>query len=346
MSRWVRVVALCLVALPSFATLSLAGGLPFDETRGVFTLAAVLEARAPGVVNIVASGTAKAQPRTVGTQPRRGTSEGSGVIVDAAKGYVMTNHHVVAGANSINVTTTDGRTFEARFIGSDPDTDIAVLRIAPQDLVAVPFGDVQTLRVGDFVLAIGNPYGLGQSVTTGIISALGRGGFEAEGFEDYIQTDASINPGNSGGALIDTQGRLIGINAAIYGPPGGGTANGIGFAVPVDIARAVMNQLVQYGDIKKGRLGANLADLSPAQVTRIGATGAQVRNVDGASPAERGGLIANDVVLSLDGRTVRNARDLMNKVALTRAGSNVQLTVLRAGTTLTMTIGLEEAFAL
>ncbi|MBM3506530.1 MAG: PDZ domain-containing protein [Alphaproteobacteria bacterium] len=330
-------VVLLLLVSPAWAA-----GIPMDEARGVFTLAPVPESTAPAIVSVVATGANRAQARTVGLQARR-PAEGSGVIVDAVKGFILTSNHVVAGASSIVVMLHDGRALDAKFIGGDAGTDIAVLKVSPVDLVAVPMGDAAALKVGDFVLALGNPYGLGQSVSSGIISGLGRGGINADRNEDFIQTDAAINPGNSGGALIDTRGRLVGINAAIYGPSNGGNALGIGFAVPIDIARSVMDQIVAYGDIKRGRLGASMADIAPAQYARLGRSGAIVNRIDKGSPAERSGLAINDVVLGFNGMSVRNARDLNNKVALTRAGASVRLSILRDGNPLTVDVAVGEA---
>ena len=195
---------------------------------------------------------------------------GSGVIVDAAQGYVLTNNHVVENATNIEVTTKDNRRFKARLIGRDAATDIAVLQIPAENLTAVPIGDSSHLQVGDFVLAVGNPFGLGQTVTSGIVSALGRTGLGIEGYEDFIQTDASINPGNSGGALVDLQGRLIGINTAILAPGGGNV--GIGFAVPINMARDVMDQLIRYGEVRRGRIGVAIQDLTPDLARALGTT--------------------------------------------------------------------------
>ena len=181
-------------------------------------------------------------------------SAGSGVIVDARRGYVLTNSHVVANAGEVQVTLKDRRTYPARLVGTDPGTDIALLQLDAPDLTAVPLGDSGRLQVGDVVIAIGNPFGLGQTVTSGIVSALGRSGLGIEGYEDFIQTDASINPGNSGGALVNSRGELVGINTAILGPTGSNI--GIGFAVPVNMARAVMTQLSEHGEVRRGRLGS------------------------------------------------------------------------------------------
>ncbi len=308
-----------------------AAGIPIDEARGgIPTLAPILELRAPGVVQIQVSGTAELRARNGTTQQRQVQGAGSGVIVDAEKGYVLTNHHVIENASAIRVTLSDGRTLDATLVGSDQATDIAVLKVAAVRLTAVPFGEPETLKVGDFVIAIGNPFGLGQTVTSGIISALGRSALNIEGYEDFIQTDASINPGNSGGALIDMNGRLIGINTAILGPGGN---IGIGFAVPVDIARSVMDQVVKYGDVKRGLLGVDIEDVAVNQVAKAGAL---IKTVRAGSAAEKAGLVANDVVVAFNGANIRGANDLRNKVALTRVGNSVNLTVLRNGKTQTV----------
>jgi len=273
---------------------------------------------------------------------RETQATGSGVIVDAAQGYVMTNAHVVENANSIEVTTKDNRHFKAKLIGRDPDTDIAVLQISGGDLTAVPIGDSDRLQVGDFVLAVGNPFGLGQTVTSGIISALGRSP-GIEGYEDFIQTDASINPGNSGGPLVDLQGRVVGINTAIVAPSGGNV--GIGFAVPINMARQVMDQLVQYGEIKRGRIGVAIQDLTPDLAQALGTRhtqGAVIARVEAGSPAERAGLRTNDLVIAINGAPMRSGTDLRNRVGLSRIGDAVELTVERGGTERNVTVRIEQ----
>ena len=317
-----------------------AAGIPIDEARGgIPTLAPILEQRAPGVVQIQVSGTAELRARNGTTQQRQVQGAGSGVIVDAAKGYVLTNHHVIDNARAIRVTLSDGRTLDATLVGSDQATDIAVLKVTAERLTAVPFGEPDQLKVGDFVIAIGNPFGIGQTVTSGIISALGRGGLNIENYENFIQTDASINPGNSGGALIDMTGRLIGINTAILGPGGN---IGIGFAVPVDIARAVMDQVVKYGDVKRGLLGVDIEDVAVDQVAKIGSAGALIKMVRAGSAAEKAGLVANDIVVGFNGANIRGANDLRNKVAMTRVGNSVNLTVLRNGRSQTVEAKITE----
>ena len=259
-------------------------------------------------------------------------SAGSGVIVDGAQGYVLTNNHVVANAQEIQVTLKDGRSFPARLIGSDPETDIALLRIDAQNLTAVAMGDSDRLEVGDVVIAIGNPFGLGQTVTSGIVSALGRSGLGIEGYEDFIQTDASINPGNSGGALVNSKGELIGINTAILGPSGGNI--GIGFAVPVNMARAVMGQLLEHGEVRRGRLGISLQDLTPDLARAMNLElrgGALVAAVEPGTPAASAGLEPGDVIVQVNGEPIRDAGDLRNLVGLMPVGTELDMVLYRGG---------------
>lgn len=263
---------------------------------------------------------------------RQEQASGSGVIVDAAHGYVLTNHHVIKDAEQVIVTLKDRRQFQARLVGTDPGTDVAVLQIQSQNLTALKFGDSDQLNVGDYVIAIGNPFGIGQTVTSGIVSALGRTGLSAEGYENFIQTDASINPGNSGGALVNLRGELIGINSAIIGPSGGNV--GIGFAVPSNMARTVMNQIVRYGEVRRGRLGVEMADLSPALAKKLGVNvleGAVVANVQAGSPAEKAGLRERDIVVAMNGRPIHSAAELRARLGLTPIGEEVELRVQRAG---------------
>jgi serine protease DegQ len=268
------------------------------------------------------------------SQPRERQRQGlgSGVIVDADRGLVLTNNHVIERADEILVTLHDGRRFDAEVIGADRETDIAVIRIDATGLHALPFADSDQLRVGDFVVAIGNPFGLAQTVTSGIVSALGRSGLGVEGFEDFIQTDASINPGNSGGALVNLRGELVGINTAILARGGGNI--GIGFAIPINMARAVQEHLVEDGTVSRGQLGVAIQDLTPdlAQAFALGVTGgAVIARVEPGSPAERAGLRAGDVVVEIDDRPVRGASDLRNRIGLLRAGTEVRMRVLRNG---------------
>ena len=310
------------------------------------SLAPMVELTSPGVVNISTSGTVEIQENPLfndpffrkffglpeGPQQRETHSVGSGVIIDAEHGYVITNNHVVAMADEIIVTLKDKRQFRAELVGTDPETDIAVLQIEPDALTVLPLGASSGLRVGDFVVAIGNPFGLGHTVTSGIVSALGRSGLGIEGYEDFIQTDASINPGNSGGALVNLRGELIGINTAILGPGGGNI--GIGFAIPIDMASRIMDQLIAYGEVQRGQIGVNIQDLDHDLAEAFGvdlAQGAVITQVVPESPAETAGLQAGDVIVGVNGETVRNAADLRNKIGLLRVGDRVELNLIRDG---------------
>jgi Do/DeqQ family serine protease len=331
--------------------------IPLADGAPVQTLAPVVSRITPGVVGISVRGRVREDNPllqdpmfrrffNLQQQPveRETQATGSGVIVDAAQGYVMTNAHVVENASTIEVTTKDNRRLTAKLIGRDADTDIAVLQIPTGSLTAVPIGDSDRLQVGDFVLAIGNPFGLGQTVTSGIISALGRSGLGIEGYEDFIQTDASINPGNSGGPLVDLQGRVVGINTAILAPGGGNI--GIGFAVPINMARQVMDQLVNYGEIKRGRIGVAIQDLTPDLAQALGTKhtqGAVIARVEAGSPAERAGLRTNDLVVAINGAPMRSGVELRNRVGLSRIGDEVELSVERGGAERNVTVRIEKA---
>ena len=314
------------------------------------TLADMLEGVTPGVVNIMTQGRVEVSQNPLLRDPffrfffedmpnapprsRRTQSLGSGVVVDARKGYVLTNHHVIANADQIAVTLHDGRILEAEFVGSDPDTDVAVIKIPPERLKALKIADSNRLRVGDFVVAIGNPFGIGKTVTSGIVSALGRTNLGFEGYEDFIQTDASINPGNSGGALVNLAGELVGINTAILAPGGDGGNVGIGFAIPSNMAMSLMDQIVKHGEVRRGLLGVTAQDLTPelakafdTEVNR----GAVIARVTAGSAAEKAGIKPGDVVLSVNGRTIRSSSDLRNTVGLLRVGETLTLEILRDG---------------
>jgi serine protease DegQ len=268
---------------------------------------------------------------------------GSGVIIDAEQGYIITNHHVVDGASNISVQLSDQRVIEASLIGSDQATDIALLQIPGDDLVDIKLADIKSVQVGDYVVAIGNPFGIGQTVTSGIVSALGRAGLNNQNYEDFIQTDASINVGNSGGALVDLEGRLVGINTAIISDNGGGS-NGIGFAVPSDMVARVIEHLQRDGEVRRGILGVTIATATPEIIASLGVDlqeGAIVTSVLRDSAAQRAGVQVSDIIVEIDGRPIDNSRELRNTVGLLRQGKEVDLVLYRNGekTTLQTTIG-------
>jgi len=344
--------------LAAFVPAGRAGAIP-DAAGTVPSLAPMLTNITSGVVNIAVKGRERVQnplfqdpffrrffnlPNGQNFAERETQATGSGVIVDAAQGYVLTNAHVVENETSITVTTKDNRKLPAKLVGRDGDTDVAVLKIDSGHLTAVPFGDSDRLQVGDFVVAIGNPFGLGQTVTSGIVSALGRSGLGIEGYEDFIQTDASINPGNSGGALVDLKGNLVGINTAILAPGGGNI--GIGFAVPINMAQKVLDQLVKYGEVKRGRIGVTIQDLTPdlAQAMNTKRTiGAVIAQVAPDSPAQHAGLKTGDLVIDADGVPVKSGTQLRNVIGLTRIGDEVKLTVDRGGSEKSLAIKVELA---
>jgi Do/DeqQ family serine protease len=326
---------------------------PFTNAEGEPTLAPIIKEIAPAVVNIATVGTVKEGPENpllndpffeqflpnMPQQDQRGqptNSVGSGVIVDAAEGYIITNHHVIADADQIMVTLTDQRQLEATLVGSDPETDIAVLKVDPLALRDLEFGDSDKLEVGDFVVAVGNPFGLGQTVTLGIVSAVGRSGLGIEGYEDFIQTDASINPGNSGGALVTLSGKVVGINTAILGRSGN---IGIGFAIPINMARNVMDQIIEHGSVQRGLLGVNIQDLTPELADAMGvdlSRGALVARVFPNSSAEEAGIVEGDVITNVNSTPVADAADLRNAVGLMRIGETADLTIVRNGKEMTI----------
>ena len=325
------------------------------------SLAPLVKEIGPAVVNIAVTGEAEAAQRhpffdhpffreffgerqRPRQQPRRTRAVGSGVIVDAENGYLLTNQHVIDKATKIVVTLTDRRQLTAELVGADPETDIALLKVEPEELTAMPLADSDALEVGDYVVAIGNPFGLGQTVTAGIVSAVGRSGLGIESYEDFIQTDAAINFGNSGGALINLKGELVGINTAIFARAGGNI--GIGFAIPINMAHRIMDQLVSHGEIQRGRIGVQIQDLTHDLAEALGTTyerGAVVAQVIPGTPAEAAGIQAGDVVVEMNGEAVTGSSDLRNKVGLLRVGDAVRLTVVRDGETMTIDLAVGEA---
>jgi serine protease Do/serine protease DegQ len=323
------------------------------------SLSPMLQRVSPGVVNISVRGKVAVKqnplmqdpffrrffnmPQQQQPQERETMSVGSGVIIDADKGYIITNHHVIKDAEKITVTLNDRRKLDAKVIGDDDQADIALLQVKADHLTSVPFGNSDSLKVGDFVVAIGNPFGLGQTATLGIVSALGRSGLGIEGYEDFIQTDASINPGNSGGALVDQQGRIVGINTAILSRGGGNI--GIGFAIPISMAKHIADQLAKYGKVRRGQLGVLIQDLTPeiAKAMNLDKNqGAVVSRVMPDTAAEKAGLKAGDVILGLNGEAVKGSSDLRNRIGMMRPGDKVSLTVARNGGEMTVDATLGE----
>jgi len=346
----------------SFAAVALAVGMltpaafaalpaPPVEAAPMPSLAPMVKRVSPAVVNIATRGTIKEKPgqrnpllddpffrRFFDVPPdakpreRQFQSAGSGVIVDAKNGYIITNYHVVENANEITVTLLDNRSFSAKVVGSDEGADIAVLQAKQPNLIAMALGDSSHLEVGDYVVAIGNPFGLQHTVTAGIVSALGRSGINPEGYEDFIQTDASINPGNSGGALVNLRGELVGINSAILSGSGGNI--GIGFAIPVNMAKSVMDQLIKYGQVKRGVLGVNIYDVTPDIAKEFGlseSSGALVAGVAQGSAAEKAGVKTGDIITSINGVNMKGAGELRNAIGMLRVGDQVEIGLLRDG---------------
>ena len=312
---------LTLFSLGAYAALPVSVG-----GKSVTSLAPLVEAASPAVVNIQVT---QVRRDRFGRSGEVGGA-GSGVIVDATNGYILTNHHVVAQADEIRVALSDGRTLDAEIVGSDDGTDIALIKVAPDNLTEMPIGDSSKVRVGDFVIAIGNPYGLDNTVTSGIVSALGRTGINPFGFENFIQTDASINPGNSGGALVNMEGELIGINSMIFSRTGGNV--GIGFAVPTEIASSIMGQILDFGEIRRGLLGVNINTIDPEAAKTLDLDvdgGARVTSVFPDSAAEKAGLQVGDIIVAINEKTVTSAAELRNTIGLLRSGENIGIRYLR-----------------
>ncbi|RXJ71913.1 serine endoprotease DegQ [Veronia nyctiphanis] len=331
-----------ITTLPTYAALPTA-----VSGQTMPSLAPMLEKVSPGVVSIDVEGSHVSKQRIpegfrfffgpdfpseqVQERPFRGL--GSGVIIDAKEGYIITNHHVIDGAKKITVKLNDGRVLNAELIGSDQFSDVALLKVDNVDgLTEVKLADSDTIRVGDFAIAIGNPFGLGQTVTSGIISALGRSGLNVENLENFIQTDAAINSGNSGGALLNLNGELLGINTAILGPNGGNI--GIGFAIPSNMAKNLVEQIIEYGQVRRGRLGVHGQELTSELAEDFGYEtnhGAFVSKVDENSAADKAGVKAGDIIVSVNGKNIRSFGELRAKIGSLGAGKKVELGLVRNG---------------
>lgn len=354
-----RYSLLLLIVFAGLLAVGVKAALPYKmDGEKLPSLAPMVEKVTPAVVNISTEGTVQMQQNPLFNHPffrqffdvpqqpreRKTQSLGSGVIVDAGRGLILTSNHVIANADQINVTLRDGRELSAEVVGTDPPTDVAVIKVDADNLTEIEVADSSELRVGDFVVAIGNPFGLGQTVTSGVVSALARSGLNILGYEDFIQTDASINPGNSGGALVNLRGELVGINTAIFSQSGGNI--GIGFAIPINLAMQVMEQLVEHGEVKRGSVGVQIQDMTPQLAEAFDLKeqqeGAVVVQVYEDTPAAKAGLKAGDVITGVNGKPVKGAADLRNKVGLMRAGESVKLTVLSNGKKQTYEIELTE----
>jgi len=329
-----------------------------DSRRGVLTMAPLLERVTPAVVSINIVGKSKVPEGLKGNeellerffggripqqQDREKRGLGSGVIVDASKGYIVTNHHVIDGADEITVTLEDKRQVTADVVGSDEKTDIAIIKISERGLTDLKFARSSNVKVGDYAVAVGNPFGLSHSVTSGIVSALGRDRGAGNSYQDFIQTDASINPGNSGGALVNSKGELIGINAAIVSRSGGN--QGIGFAIPTNIVQGVMRQLISYGEVRRGRIGVSIRDISPDLKDALKLStldGALVNDVTEDSPADKAGLKEGDIIIGFNGDDIRDASDIRNSVGLVEPGERADITYLREGKRRTTRISVAE----
>jgi Do/DeqQ family serine protease len=330
----------------SQALLNSSSAMSLDSERGVLSMAPLLDRITPAVVSINVRSTAKAPKLSnrneellerffggrMPNEPREKRGLGSGVIVNADEGLIITNAHVIEDADEIIVTLKDKRQLEAEIVGTDKKTDIALIKVSAKKLAELQIAKASEVRVGDYVIAVGNPFGLSHSVTSGIVSALGRDNGSGDGYQDFIQTDASINPGNSGGALVNSKGELIGINSAIISRSGGN--QGIGFAVPTNIVQAVMRQLISYGEVRRGRIGVLIGDITPTLKEALDLTtldGALVSQVVEDSPAEKAGLKRDDVIISFNGGAIKDASDIRNAVGLVEPGERYTITYLREG---------------
>lgn len=345
MSRALQFLILALLCL-SFQSFSYAALPDYMNGQALPSLAPMLEKSMPAVVNISTTKNINTREnpllqdpffrrfykRRPQQQKQQQNSLGSGVIIDSQRGFVLTNNHVIDKADKIMVTLSDGRQLNATLLGTDPEADVAVIQILAENLAELPIANSDELRVGDFVVAIGNPFGLGQTVTSGIVSALGRTGLGIEGYEDFIQTDASINPGNSGGALVNLRGEFVGMNTAILAPNGGNV--GIGFAIPSNMVITLKDALVKHGEVKRGLLGVVTQDLTPELINAFDLKsqhGAIVSKVEGNSAAESAGIEPGDIIVSLNDQKVKGSSQIRNIVGLLQIGDKVQIGLVRAG---------------
>jgi serine protease Do/serine protease DegQ len=345
--------------LPASLSVSAAGLPPYVDGQPLPSLAPMLEHSMPAVVNISTSTNIQVNENPLMQDPyfrqffnvpnqsrqQQKNSLGSGVIIDSNQGLVLTNNHVIDKADKIMVTLNDGRQLNAELIGTDPEADIAIIKVPVNNLTQLPIADSSQLKVGDFVVAIGNPFGLGQTVTSGIVSALGRSGLGIEGYEDFIQTDASINPGNSGGALVNLRGELVGMNTAILAPNGGNV--GIGFAIPTKMIMPIKDLLVKHGEVKRGLLGVTTQDLTPELVNAFNLEnkqGAAISRIESNSPAAKAGLEPGDIIVLANGHPVKSSQDIRNIVGLLQIGDNVNIEYFRGNEkkSVVATIGKQE----
>lgn len=360
---------ICIVFLVLLTTSYVSAALPTNlpEEGALPSLAPMLEKTSPAVVNISTFSKEQSRYNPLLNDPffrrffnipeqefkrhrepkRKQRSAGSGVIVNADEGIIMTNYHVIKHADEVHVGLIDGRDYQAEIVGSDPELDVAILKIEAEKLDALKIADSSKVRVGDFVVAIGNPFGLGQTVTTGVVSALGRSGLGIEGYENFIQTDASINPGNSGGALVNLRGELVGINTAIISPAGGNV--GIGFAIPTNMARASMNQIEKYGEVKRGQIGVGIQDITPelrdAFDLKNGQKGVLVTSVTKGSPAEDSGLQSGDIILSVNANKTESTSQLRSRIAMYPIGEEVALQLLRDDQQMTVKVDIGDRYS-